>query len=241
MSLSILREQIIAMEMGRNERRVLPLGLSVIDDALQGGLDVGAVHEFSGPAAALFAQLIVQRKGGNIFWLASERLNEEYYPPALAQYGGKAEQFIMLRLQNTQDFLSAAYEVLASNAAGCVLIEVQKPLNQIQARKLQIAVQNTDTLGLIINAGYVRKRQISREGLLGSTVTRWHAEVLNWSQERTQIGLHLVKNRRGSPRHWTVEIDHATHHLHLAALSGERTGDPSQSRFVEQALCADHA
>jgi len=29
MSLNILKEQIIALEMGRNERRVLPFGLSV--------------------------------------------------------------------------------------------------------------------------------------------------------------------------------------------------------------------
>ena len=241
MSLNILREQIIALEMGRNERRMLPLGLSVIDDALQGGLDIGAMHEFSGPAAALFAQLIVQRKQGNTFWLANERLNEEYYPPALAQYGSKAEQFIMLRLKNMQDLLSAAYEVLASNAAGCVLLEMQKPLNQIQARKLQIAVQNTNSLGLIINAGYARYRHMAHEGLLGSTVTRWHVEVLNWSQERTRLGLHLVKNRRGSPCHWIVEIDHATHHLHLATVSGERTGNPSQPQFVGQALCAHHA
>lgn len=241
MSLDTLKEQIIALEMGRSERRVLPLGLLAIDDALQGGLDLGAVHEFTGPAAALFAQLIVQRRGGTTFWLANTRINEQYYPPALAQYGAKPEDFISLFLQNTQDLLSAAYEVLAAKAAGCVLIEVSRPLNQIQARKLQIAVQDTNTLGLIINADYARNRVQADEGLLGSTLTRWHVSVLDWNSKRTQLKLYLAKNRRGSPRHWIVEIDHATHHLHLAAISGERALDPTQQGFGAQALRSHHA
>lgn len=216
-----LKEQIIALELGRHKRRVLPLGLPVIDAALQGGLDMGAVHELTGPAAAFFAQVIIQRKGGTVLWLTTSNLNDEYYPSGLAQYGGCPEHFTMVCLQNTHDLLKAAYEVLASNAADCALLEMQKPLTPTQMRKLQFTAQNTDTLGLIIKPNYAGTTFPAQEGLLGSAPTRWHAMISRWTAETTQIELHLLKNRRGSPCHWIVEIDHATHHLHLAPLSGE--------------------
>ncbi|MCR9214258.1 MAG: hypothetical protein NXI13_11115 [Proteobacteria bacterium] len=221
MLIEALKEQITALELGRGERLVLPLGLPAIDDALQGGLDLGAMHELVGPAAVFFAQVMMRLKGGTVFWLATENLNEEYYPPGLLQYDGQPERFIMVRPQDVRDVLKVAYEVLASNTAGSVLLEVQKPITQTGMRKLQIAVQNTDTLGLVLNPNYARNIPFGYEALHSSAVTRWHVGISDWTAEKTQIDLHLIKNRRGSPCRWTVEIDHATYHLHLASVSGE--------------------
>tara|TARA_R110001599_G_scaffold3779_8_gene20662 strand:- start:3851 stop:4696 length:846 start_codon:yes stop_codon:yes gene_type:complete len=235
-----LREQIIALELGRSERQVFPLGLPGVDDALQGGLDLGAMHEVTGPAAILFTQAIIRRRKSEIVWLSTENLNEEYYPDGLLQSDSCPERFIVVRLQNSRDLLKAAYEVLSSNAAGFVLLEVQKPLTQTQMRKLQIAVKNTNTLGLVINTEYTGSVSPACQGLLGSALTRWYVKVLHWTYETTQIELHLTKNRHGSPCHWIVEIDHATHHLHLVAISGERAIDQAKSRSVAETLCSDH-
>ncbi|MEX1034622.1 MAG: hypothetical protein WDZ54_01605 [Sneathiella sp.] len=221
MRLDLLKEQIIALELGRSERRVLPLGLPAIDDALQGGLDLGGMHEIAGPAAVLFTQVVMQKKGGVMFWLATENSNEEYYPHGLIQHGGHPEHFIIIHPQSTRDLLKAAYEVLASNTAGCVLLETEKPLTQTDMRKLQIAVQNTDTLGLVTRPDYRGADSWKSKSLLSSALTRWHVVILDWASEKTQIDLHLTKNRRGSPCRWIVEIDHATHHLHLVSFSGE--------------------
>jgi protein ImuA len=214
-----LREQIIALELGRSERQLLPLGLSAIDGALQGGLDLGAIHEVTGPAAVFFTQLIMRHKGGGAFWLTTRSPNEEYYPPGMAQYGGRPEDFIAICLPDTRDLLKVAYEVLAANVAGCVLLEVPKPLTQTQMRKLQIAVQNTDTLGLVTRLAHAGMASPEQEGSCGSAITRWYVTVVDWSHEKTQIELYLVKNRRGSPCRWIVEIDHATHDLHLVSVS----------------------
>jgi len=221
MLIETLKEQIIALELGRSERQFLPLGLPAIDDALQGGLDLGGMHELAGPAAAFFAHMIMRQKGGVIFWLATEGMNEEYYPHGLIQQEGHPESFIIVRPQSIHDLLKAAYEVLASNVAGCVLLEVQKPFTQTQMRKLQFAIQNTDTLGLVIKPDYAGAASSEHEGLISSVLTRWHVMIPCWTYEKTRMDIHLTKNRRGSPCRWTVEIDHATHHLHLVSLSGE--------------------
>lgn len=216
-----LREQIIALELGRREREFIPIGLSAIDDALQGGLDLGAMHEVTGPAAVFFTQMILRQKRGGAFWLATSSPNEEYYPPGMAQYGGQPEEFISVCLPDTKDLLKVAYEVLAANVVGCVLLEVQKPLTQTQMRKLQIAVQNTDTLGLVTRVAHMGTTSPEREGACGSAITRWYVTIVDWSHEKTRIELYLVKNRRGSPYRWIVEIDHATYDLHLVSVSGE--------------------
>ncbi len=228
MALEALKEKVMALEMGRVSRQVLSLDIAAIDQALQGGLDMGAIHEFTGPAAALFAQLIVQRRGGTTFWLSSERAGLEYYPAALQQYGGVPEKFLALYLQNTSDILNAAYEILASGAVGCVLLDLKKPLNQTQARKLQLAAQATSVLGLVINSARDAPSGES-PGMVSSAVTRWHVCVNAWSTDKTRLSLGLTKNRRGRPHHWIVEIDHATHHLHLASLAGERAADPRRT------------
>ncbi|MAZ01636.1 MAG: hypothetical protein CMN56_00690 [Sneathiella sp.] len=237
---SALREQIIALELGRSERQVLPFGLPDIDEALQGGIDLGAMHEISGPAAVLFTQVIIRQKGEEVAWLSMENLNEEYYPYGLLQSETDPARFIVVRSQNSRDLLKAAYEVLASNAVGCVLLEVQEALTQTQMRKLQIAVKNTRTLGLILNTDYTGSAAPESKGLLGSALTRWYVQVLHWTYETTQIELYLTKNRHGSPCHWIVEIDHATHHLHLVPISGKRAIDQAESRTVAEALCPDH-
>ncbi|MBL4758613.1 MAG: hypothetical protein JKY32_13560 [Rhizobiales bacterium] len=228
MSLEILKEKVMALEMGRISRQVLPLDIATIDQALQGGLDLGAIHEFTGPAASMFAQLIVQRRGGTTFWLSLEQTGLDYYPAALAQYGGVPEKFLALYLPNNAAILNAAYEILASGAAGCVLLDLKNPLNQTQARKLQLAAQATSALGLVINSAH---NALSGEGpgLVSSAVTRWHVCVNAWSTDKTRLSLGLTKNRRGRPHHWIVEIDHATHHLHLASLAGERAADPRRT------------
>tara|TARA_R110002072_G_scaffold290154_1_gene457659 strand:+ start:354 stop:1079 length:726 start_codon:yes stop_codon:yes gene_type:complete len=235
-----LREQIIALELGRSERQVLPFDLPGIDEALQGGLDLGAMHEISGPAAVLFTQVIIRQKKEKVAWLSMENLNEEYYPHGLLQSETCPERFIVVRPQKSRDLLKAAYEVLASNAVEYVLLEVQKALTQTQMRKLQIAVKNTCTVGLVLNTDYTGSAIPAAEGLLGSALTRWYVRVLHWTYETTQIELHLTKNRHGSPCHWIVEIDHATHHLHLVAISGERAIDQAKSRSVAETLCSDH-
>jgi hypothetical protein len=221
MQYEALKKQIIALELGRRERQVLPFGLPAIDEALQGGLDLGGMHEIAGPAAVFFAQIVMQQKGGVMFWLTTDGSNEEYYPHGLVQHDVHPDHFIIVRPQNIRDLLKAAYDVLAADMVGCVLLEVSKPLTQTDMRKLQIAVQNTDTLGLVIKPDYREGVLLEQDGLLSSALTRWHVMISDWTSERARIDLHLVKNRRGSPCRWTVEIDHATHHLRLVSLFGE--------------------
>jgi len=232
MTLDILKEKIAALEMGRANRRVLPLGLEEIDVALQGGLDLGAIHEFTGPAAFLFIQMIIRRRKGTIFWLCEERAAIDYNAAALLQYGGEPEHFLAVYLQSGEDVLKAAYEVLASKAAGCVVIDLRKALNQTQARKLQLAVQETSTLGMVVNmaAGH-EDQSFPPLAMVSSVVTRWHVRMDFWSQEKTRLSVSLTKNRRGQPRHWNVEIDHATHHLYLASPAGKREIDPGRIEF----------
>ncbi|TNE36830.1 MAG: hypothetical protein EP348_06590 [Alphaproteobacteria bacterium] len=223
-----LKAEILALELGRSERRMLPLGLPEVDAALQGGLDLGVLHEVAGPAAVAFAELLARRQGGPVFWLAPEGAEAVCYPPGLLQYGTNPSDLTFLRLPTTADLLRAAYEVLASSAVGTALLELPAGLSLTAMRRLQIAAQKGGGLGLFLNSQYLEKGG-QAGGLFGSAMTRWHVRARNPQPDHLRLELHLTKNRRGRPCCWTVETHHATHHLHLVALSGERAADPPRA------------
>ncbi|MES2649665.1 MAG: Error-prone repair protein ImuA [Bacteroidota bacterium] len=173
-------------------------------------LSYGAVHEFvcngsaettatSGFIAALLATLM--KNGGVAIWISAKR---NLFPTGLVNFGILPENIIFLDLQKTKDMLWALEEALKCSSIAAVIGEIPE-LSFTSARRLQLAVEQSGTMGFILRNN---PRNLTTTGC----VTRWKISSLPSNLENGMPGVgfprwnaSLLKTRNGKPANWEVE------------------------------------
>jgi protein ImuA len=227
--IAALRASLRALEESGGKRtRFLSFGAP--DVSLDEALRYGALHEAGGPAAALFIVFALARTPGRIFWCAPGWSDTRLYPPGLVQLGLDPARIVLVRLARAEDLLHAAHEGL--RAGWQVVLELDKPLGLIPARRLQLAAEEGGGIGLVTRAC---AEASSEDGLVASARTRWRVAMADavatsglWPAP-LRLDLRLVRNREGLPAQYCVEWDHASRSLSVVSASSDRQDRAPQS------------
>lgn len=167
---------------GRRAYGNLPFGLSEIDRRIPGGgLALGALHEVAGgaagavhgAAAALFSAGIVARTTGKVLWCFARA---DLFSPALAQAGLHTDRVIYVEAGDEKSVLTCFEEGLRHRGLGAVVAEVAR-LGMTTSRRLQLAAEETGTLGLAIRR-WRRQTDAADFGQPTAAVTRWRVTAL---------------------------------------------------------------
>jgi protein ImuA len=177
-----LRRELWALETGLAGEGAapLPLGIPVIDGALGGGFNCGALHEIAaagetttaaatGFVLALAARPVSSRDTarsdesavsdpapfGNLVWIAEELSlaeNGTLYGPGLDGVGIAPERLITVAAARGRDVLWAMEEALRCRGVGVVIGEMRprRGIDQVAMRRLALAAAAGGTLGLIL-------------------------------------------------------------------------------------------
>lgn len=177
----------------------------------------GRVHEVCGPAAAAFAAVAACVTKGVTLWVRESWTQEMVNPLGLAPVLDPA-QLLMARADNAVDSLAVAEEALREGALGCVLVDVSRPLNLREGRRLQLAAKTGGTMGLCL----------IREADMGSNAaeTRWRARPLfdPHDGDSTLMRWEIIKNKTGTLGGWDVRWSQKARRLHVVSPVGIRPG-----------------
>jgi len=235
------------------EAAVRQLGLPAIDQALAGGLALGALHELApsapsqlgaamGFALAVAALNTANAGSGQVLWIGTDFAGFEGgvpYGPGLDRFGLAMERILVLSVARPIDALWAAEEALKSRALSAVIAELPEQgaaADLTATRRLSLAARAGNGLGLLI-----RHR---RTPLATAAMTRWEIASAPSTPDRfggigrTTFDLVLKRNRRGPCGRFIVSWDHVAHvfipqalSLGLAATAHDRSNDALFARL----------
>lgn len=178
------------------------------------------VHEVCGPAATGFAVILAAARAGPVLWIAEGWRPELLHPPGLAGMLDPA-RVLLARTDSQVDSLAVAEEALRDGATPLVVIEITRPLNLREGRRLQLAAQAGGATGLcLIPDG------------MGSNAaeTRWHAApVFDPGTDSTLMRWEIIKNKSGTIGAWHVRWDEQAHCLHVVSPAGNGPGSAGAS------------
>jgi protein ImuA len=238
-SIGQLRQKLVRLErndafsLGADESS-LPLGLSALDGALEGGLALGALHEFApaGPdhlgaafgfALAIAIRSLLRPAGSAKHVLLIETdfgAFETGKPYWLEEFGLSLGRLLILRAPRPFDALWAFEEALKSRAFAAVISELPgegAAADLTATRRLSLAARASDTLGLLMR----HRAPFSTT----TAMTRWQIAAAPSEPDGfggigcTAFELSLNKNRRGRCGRFMVRWNHATRSFVLQALS----------------------
>lgn len=220
-AMSALRSQIAALERGSRRQSVeavLPFGIKAIDGHLpSGGLMLGAVHEIAGAgpevehgaAPAVFAAGLLARRPGPVLWILGKR---DLFVAGLARAGLDPRRLVMVEARS--DALLVMEEGLRHPDLAGVVCEVEGKLDLVASRRLQLAAEASDVLGLVLR----RSRRFNDPALIAPSAaySRWRIggipspPPLAHASEVLGVGpplwrLELLRCRGAAPATWTVE------------------------------------
>jgi protein ImuA len=198
---------LIAQREGARPRSGTAVSLAAEIDAVlpAAGLARGAIHEVvadgAGPGTA-FCALILGRAGGPAIWIEDR---PELYPHGMLGCGLDPAALVVVRAGGV-DALWAAEEALRCPAVTAVAAVLPR-LDLISARRLQLAAEAGNTLGLILR--FARATSSRRHSAAGRAC---HAAAPSAARTRWRImplpgapgPAHLV----GAPQ-WRIELLHA--------------------------------
>lgn len=174
------------------------------------------VHEVCGPASVAFAAIAAASAGGAALWVREAWLPEMLHPLGLLSFLDPAN-LLVARTHDQTDALAVAEEALKDSAVQFVVIEITRPLNLREGRRLQIAAKAGATTGLCLIP----------EGMGSNAAeTRWHAAPIPPGDNRdsTLMRWEIIKNKSGTLGAWDVRWDEQAHRLHVVSPAGERPG-----------------
>ncbi len=243
-----LRTRIAAVErrgQPPSKTATLPFGLEAIDKRLPwGGLPLGAVHELhaAGPdvevaaAPALFAAGVLARRPGPVVWIGHRR---GVFVHGLLQAGLAHGRIVFVDAGKA--VLLAMEEALRHPEVAGVVCELEGRLDLVASRRLQLAAEGSDVLGMVIR----RSRRFDDPTLRqpSAAVTRWRIGTLSSPPPLAHApelsGLHrpvwrldLTRCRGGEPASWTVESCDAQGRLAMAAVLADRQAASARPRAL---------
>ena len=234
-TLDQLRREVAAIDPGRGSAHVSPvfspwgaaqegslrLGVPALDDALQGGLALGALHELT-PASelqlgcafgfGLAIAALAAADGRQVLCIATDYAAREAGTPygvGLDHLGLPMDRLLILRVAHPRDALWAFEEALKCSALAAVLAELPEAgaaADLTATRRLSLAAQAGGGLGLLL-----RHRPYP---LPSAALTRWQVAAALSKPDRfgglggTRFDLSLHRNRRGRCGRWITDWNH---------------------------------
>lgn len=177
----------------------------------------GRVHEAYGPGAAAFGAVLCAQGKGLCLWIREHWQAEVLNPLGLARLLNP-DRLMLARTKDQTDSLAVAEEALKDGAVHLVVIEISKPLNLREGRRLQLAAQAGGATGLCLTP----------QGMGSNAAeTRWQCQPVfdpSLSADSTLMRWELMKNKSGTLGAWHVRWDAKTHRLDVVSPAGSRSG-----------------
>ena len=171
------------------------------------------VHEVCGAAATSFAAIAAR---GSVLWIREGWLPETLDPLGLMPFLDPS-LLLLARPKDQTDGLAVAEEALKDGALPFVVIEITRPLDLREGRRLQLAAKAGGATGLCLIP----------EGMgSNASETRWKATPSfdPHREDSTLMRWEIIKNKSGTSGAWNVRWDQETHRLHVVSPAGERPG-----------------
>ena len=131
-------------------------------------LRIGRVHEVGGPDAMAFAAIAAAQRQAGVLWVREAWPGEILNPAGLAPLVDPG-RFLLARTATQAESLAVAEEALKDGAMPFVVIEITRPLDLREGRRLQLAARAGKTTGLCLIP----------EGMGSNAAeTRWHIAPL---------------------------------------------------------------
>lgn len=240
-ALQDLRNRIHQLETGgRSAMRVLPFGISEVDDRLPGGgLALGAVHEVAeggdlgaihAAAATLFVAGILARMTGPVLWCLRA---PDLFAPALSHVGLNPNRVIYADAPDEKTLPLLVEEGLRHRGLAAVVGELAK-LPMVASRRMQIAAEHSGVTAIILRRWRSPAAAATEIGQPTAAVTRWRVSALPSSPlpapgiGRRRWRVELVRCRGGGAGEWDIEGCDEEGRLgllaHLADGSASRQG-----------------
>ena len=199
----------------------LRLGVPALDDALQGGLALGALHELtptgelqlgSAFGFGLAIAALAAAGGRQVLCIATDYAAFEGgapYGPGLDRFGLSMDRLLLLRVAHPRDALWGFEEALKCRALAAVVAELPQAgaaADLTATRRLTLAAQAGGGLGLLL-----RHRPCP---LPSAAMTRWQVATALSKPDRfgglggTRFDLALQRNRRGRCGRWITDWNH---------------------------------
>lgn len=178
-------------------------------------LSPARIHEVCGAGAVTFAVLAARRLLP-VLWVREAWLPEMLNPLGLVPFLDPAE-VLLARTNSQADSLAVAEEALRDGAAGFVAVEITRPLNLREGRRLQLAAGAGKTTGLCLIP----------EGMGSNAAeTRWRCSPVFdvTASDSTLMRWELIKNKSGTLGAWHVRWDTASHRLDVVSAVAGRPG-----------------
>ena len=195
-----------------------PLGHAEADQALQGGLALGAMHEVfteagrhsagaTGFALGLTARVLRRRP---LLWIASDFAGREMGAlsmSGLAELGLDPRCLVTVHASDAESALRTAADALACDALGAVVLEVwgeTRHLDLVASRKLTLAAQASGVTAFLL--------RMAASAQPSTAETRWIVRAAHsppaapWTAWGAPVfDAQLARNRHGPIGRWTME------------------------------------
>ena len=213
---------------------LLPIGATLVDQRLQGGIARAGLHEFFGAenrdatTAAAFALLIALRlpeAETHILWISSDKERQasgRLNAPGLAEMGADPARILLVQAADLRDALRAAADGIRSRAAGAVILEAQgnaRLIDLTSTRRLVLAAREAGVLVLLVRDDAVPMPSAAN--------TRWQVRsapslpLPGNAPGLATFDINLLRHRGGTaPFEARVTWDHGQKSFHDAPLSG---------------------
>ena len=175
------------------------------------------VHEVCGPGATAFAA-IAAAAAAPVLWVCEAWRTETLTPLGLTPILDPAGLLVACT-PGQPDSLAVAEEALRDGSAPVVVVEITRPLDLREGRRLQLAAGTGKATGLCLIP----------EGMGSNAAeTRWRcAPVFDPAaapSDSTLMRWELIRNKTGTLGTWHVRWDAASHRLDVVPPVGERPG-----------------
>ncbi|GGE08731.1 hypothetical protein GCM10011345_13000 [Gemmobacter megaterium] len=180
------------------------------------------VHEACGPGVTAFAAVVCAQGKGPVLWVREGWQAGTPDPVGLSAICDPA-RILIARTKSQADTLAVAEEALRDGAVTMVVIEITRPLDLREGRRLQLAAKAGQTTGLCL---------IPEGAGSNASETRWHCTPVLDPQERSDSTLmrwEIIKNKSGTFGVWHVRWDAAAHRLDVVSPVVQRPGPASAS------------
>ncbi|SFA91492.1 protein ImuA [Poseidonocella pacifica] len=170
------------------------------------------VHEVFGPGARAFAAVFSAAARGDVLWLRESWHGEMINPGGLCRFLD-VSRLLMGQVPTQADGLAVMEEALRDGVIPAVVLELTRPLDPKQGRRLQLAAKTGETTGLCLIP----------EGMGSNAAeTRWHvAPFFDPQADSTPMRWEITKNKQGTLGVWNVRWDDQTHRLHVVPPAGD--------------------
>ncbi|WP_010140514.1 ImuA family protein [Oceanicola sp. S124] len=187
------------------------------------------VHEVCGPGATAFAAVTCARaRAGALIWIREAWQPDRLNPLGLVDFFDPA-RLVLANAASAVDALAVAEEALRDGAVALAVIEITRPLDLREGRRMQLAARAGGTTGLCLipegmgsNAAESRWRVTplldqgpGREARTMPGTTPGDSTLMHWA---------LIKNKSGTTGAWDVRWNRKTYRLDVVSPVAQRPG-----------------